>query len=40
MQSEMDAKDDKIRKLQLEIEKLDQLNHEITSEKEEAINEI
>ncbi len=40
MQSEMDAKDDKIRKLQLEIEKLDQLNHEITSDKENAMNEI
>ena len=40
MQSEMDAKDDKIRKLQLEIEKLDQLNHEITGEKENAINEL
>ena len=40
MQSEIDAKEDKIRKLQLEIEKLDQLNHEITSAKEDALKEV
>ena len=40
MQSEIDAKEDKIRKLQLEIEKLDQLNHETTSEKENVMKEI
>lgn len=40
MQSEIDAKDDKIRKLQLEIEKLDKLNNEITTERDTIINEL
>ena len=40
MQSEIDAKDDKIRKLQLEIEKLDQISSEASKEKESTIEEI
>lgn len=40
MQSEMDAKEDKIRKLQLEIEKLDKLNSETTSERDAVITEL
>ncbi len=40
MQSEIDTKEDKIRKLQLEIEKLDQLNHEVTNEKDNAVAEV
>ena len=40
MQNEIDAKDDKIRKLQLEIEKLDKLNNEITTERDTIINEL
>lgn len=40
MQSEIDAKDDKIRKLQLEIEKLDKLNNESSAEKENIKNEL
>ena len=34
MQSEMDAKDEKIRKLQLEIEKLDKISSEASEERE------
>ena len=40
MQNEIDAKDDKIRKLQLEIEKLDQISNETSKEKEEINNEL
>lgn len=40
MQSEIDAKDEKIRKLQLEIEKLDQISSEASKEKESTIEEI
>lgn len=40
MQSEIDAKDDKIRKLQLEIEKLDQISSEASKEKEEINSEL
>lgn len=40
MQSEIDAKDDKIRKLQLEIEKLDKVSSEASKEKEEINNEL
>ena len=40
MQNEIDAKDDKIRKLQLEIEKLDQISNETSKEKEEINHEL
>ncbi len=40
MQSEIDAKDDKIRKLQLEIEKLDKINNESSTERENINNEL
>ena len=40
MQSEMDAKDEKIRKLQLEIEKLDQISNDASKEKEEINSEL
>ena len=40
MQSELDAKDDKIRKLQLEIEKLDKINNESSTERENINNEL
>ena len=40
MQSEMDAKDEKIRKLQLEIEKLDQISNDTSKEKEEINSEL
>ena len=40
MQSEIDAKDDKIRKLQLEIEKLDKVSSEASKEKEDINNEL
>lgn len=40
MQSEMDAKDEKIRKLQLEIEKLDQISSETSKEKDDINNEL
>ena len=40
MQSEMDAKDEKIRKLQLEIEKLDQKSNYASKEKEEINSEL
>ena len=40
MQNEIDARDDKIRKLQLEIEKLDQISNEASKEKEEINNEL
>ena len=40
MQSELDAKDNKIRKLQLEIEKLDKINNESSTERENINNEL
>ena len=40
MQSEMYAKDEKIRKLQLEIEKLDQISNDASKEKEEINSEL
>ena len=40
MQSELDAKDDKIRKLQLEIEKLDKISSEASVERESINNEL
>lgn len=40
MQSEIDAKDDKIRKLQLEIEKLDKISSEASVERESINNEL
>ena len=40
MQSEIDAKDDKIRKLQLEIEKLYKINNESSTERENINNEL
>lgn len=40
MQSEIDAKDDKIRKLQLEIEKLDKISSEASVERENINNEL
>ncbi len=40
MQSEIDAKDEKIRKLQLEIEKLDRISSEATAERESINKEL
>ena len=40
MQSELDAKDDKIRKLQLEIEKLDKISSETSAERESINSEL